>query len=57
VVRQAEAAAEVGSWRGVEILLDRGARCSVRNHVGQTALDLAKRRGDADVVQLFSRGP
>jgi ankyrin repeat protein len=51
------AAAEVGSLRVVEILVSRGARRGVKNRAGATALDLAKRRGDADVVQLLSRGP
>jgi ankyrin repeat protein len=50
------AAARVGSWRGVEMLLSRGARRSARNHAGQTAADIATERGDDDIAKLLRGG-
>ena len=47
------AAAQVGSRRGVEMLLAHGARRSAKNHAGLTAADIAKRRGDDDIAKLL----
>ena len=35
------------------MLLNQGAKPSLRNAAGDTALDIARRRGEADVVKLL----
>ncbi len=37
----------------VEILLERGADLSAVNKNGETALDLAKAKGDVEIIRLF----
>jgi hypothetical protein len=49
------AAAAIGSLRGAEALLARGAKVNARNTVGETPIEIAKRRGDGELVKLLRR--
>ncbi|MCK9462189.1 MAG: ankyrin repeat domain-containing protein [Proteobacteria bacterium] len=48
-------AAAIGSWRGAEALLAGGAEVGARNAAGETALVIAQRRGDGELVKLMRR--
>jgi hypothetical protein len=49
------AAAAIGSKRGIEALLARGADPGTRNAAGETPIDLSRRRGDDELVNLMKR--
>jgi ankyrin repeat protein len=46
-------AANIGSMRGVQKLLARGAKVGVKNKAGRTPRDEAKRRGDTDINKML----
>lgn len=50
-------AAMLGSVRGAEALLARGARVNVKNREGKTPLALAKTRESQALIQLLSKAP
>jgi len=49
------AATEIGSVRGVEKLLERGADPRAKNDAGQTPMFHVKRRGDDHIKELFDK--
>jgi len=50
-------AANEGSWRGVEMLLEHGADRSLVTKAGRSPLDEARRRGDDEVVEMLGGKP
>jgi ankyrin repeat protein len=47
------AAAAAGRTEAVRVLVEAGARTTLRDAAGSTAIDLAKSRGHAEVVELL----
>lgn len=47
----------IGSVRGAEVLVARGAKVNAKNRSGQTPVSLAKSRGNKELLELLQRRP